>query len=1583
MKKSIKRSLSLLLAAAMILSLGVLPASAAGIDEGEEIDAAYPAQQFSYYEPGGLNIDVKAPAGALPRGTTMEVSRLANLAPVQNAVDRAEDLDGAVVLAADISFWHEGEEVEPVEGSKILVTMTAPEIAEVFDPVVVHVPDGDPTVAERVEPLPNDDEETLMLADQIAFEAEDFSVYAIIDGSSGENARLKVIFMNGETELEVMYLKQADVDRDQVDKAIFDPGVPVDGGKLFMGWTMDNPFTFESEAFSIEQVREKAVAALAGIEEGAEEASLTFYAKMFKAFYLYYAYPEGEEPDVFYVTFKTQVAQVIGDSANFTVNADYTPTQSNMGMVGWYDKAMGEDSHVYKNGDPIDVTKDTTLLPKVVEGCWIHFFENDGEEGGASYTPPVFVPGGENASSYRPSKNPTRPGYTFDDWYTTATGTEKFNFNQVFENPPENGYEIYAHWTPNPEASYKIVIWAQSVNDDKNAESKTYDYVTTVDVSGVPSGTKITDDVVAPYTNYGNAFFDVTDLEHGSKAFKFSNWAVKNGVGTDKDEVSPANNTVVNVYYDRMLFTVKFTGVSGGSSETYYLPVESGENVYGLIDGEYVRLTATSDKWIKWEKVDGTLAVPDTVSQVIYAQKASSTYIYSDQTANVSGLYSPNGNKLLDEPIGTTGTKAKLSKSTTTTYFLYSTTSRQYGPYCQLKWTIEGEYSYSYNGEPYTGQLYEKTTGNVKLYTGLYGQSFSQYGYEWITPDSTHHWKHVSYLDAFTGNLFGHSNVGGIPNVIQLEKSDDTSDIITIVFWTQDVDNPNLYVQSGSAFYSCESTSGYNITDRIQGMDSAGYRWSTSASQPGTWNSADVMSSTTDGVNSNGYTNVKRGSNTYLHIKYDRKLFDIVFMNGSETVKTVKDIPFGSSISSYQSEAPTVIPGDDSHYFAGWFEDPLGTTPAKWDTTMPLGNKVVYAVTAPVEYHVMVFLNGGELKPGTQQSLSFWVPYGTILDDTNFTENVVYSEDDHHTLLGYYTDEACTIPWNFDTMLTNASLTYQYEGADDPERAAEHPDYPGDNDIGYPTTVGYLKLYAGWRDDSILAHGGLTINYVDENGYEYTDPMHYADKASVVATAAVPEQYWPTTPKAMRFDKWQLLNKGDVNDVIRSYYPTEEFIADSKYADDNLVITLIPLYVEVDPETPTHIYWYANNETPGVQKDENVQINKGVDIPTTETWTNGTRDGSGLTYEDHFFLGWARVETTDTVDPTTLGYDDLFLRWVDDHYEAQDDNGDWVPVTQVACDEHTPYHDMYAVWAKVFYVYHTGTNEVERIVLGSTTAAETEGTNPSASFSFNLAARTAEGFLYGGYYTDYAGKSAGFDARLISEASWSAAPAAEAAAIHAQAIDTCRDSGTAYAGPNDGDPFAGSTAYTVSGLNMVPEAGVVYYLKEVPDVYLRSVVRYTYFYNEEESIGSIFIACAVDSDYQELGIMVNGVDTPITGETATQLVIDPRNGDTVTYTPGALINKNDPDAYQGKVAYVMILNIEEAAVSGQRGAGNFLQLIDENDTANVYWVTSDNIRVTGLWSRTYSGLYTKGALAAAKTEVASTLTDLNTTGSGS
>lgn len=1517
----------------------------------EEPDTLCPENTFTIAGENGFVVEVYAPEGALPVGTEMHVSRMADLAPVQAAVDRAANLDGDVQLAADISFTLDGKEIEPAEGSKLVVRMSAPEIEGIASPVVIHIPDGENAVPEVVEQMSAGD---VVMADTVSFEASNFSVYAVIDGATGDMARLKVVFMNGETVVETMYLKKADVDRGQVDKAIFDPGVPVDDDKLFMGWTLDNPITFTSEVFDIDQIREKAVAALSGIEEGSDEAVLTLYAKMFKVFYLFYAYQNGDN----YVTTKTEVAQVIGESASFTVNENYVPSEPNKGMIGWVLQGSADDesAHVYKNGDTITVTEDTVLEPKVVEGCWIHFFENDGEEGGASYTPPVFVPGGENASSYRPSKKPTRPGYTFDDWYTTATGTEKFNFNQIFVNPPENGYDVYAHWTPNPEASYKIVIWAQSVTDDKDASTKTYDYVKTVDVSGVPSGTKITDDVVAPYTNYDNAFFNVTDLDHGSKAFKFSNWAVKNGVGTDKDEVSPANDTVVNVYYDRMLFTIVFVGAAGGSSQSYYEPADAlyTGTVYGLVDGEYVQLTKTvlSKTLVPVKNTD-----PNTVYDVttIYRNKDDKA-LTIDQILNYSG-----NSDIQDDDLGTIYKRMNTGTNnytlTTSTSSAYSTLYIKRGSSNQtvhLK-VVAKEISYSYNGQPYTGDVYKRVTENAVVYTGLYGQPFSQYGYKWVMPSSGNRWGNVAYLDAFTSNLFGDSMVGATPNLIRLQE--DNAPNFTIIFWTQDADNLSNYSEAGRARYYCPSNQGFNITERIQGMESAGYRWSTSDSQPGTWNSVKQMSSSNDGIDSEGRTNVQHGSYDYLHIKYDRQLFDIVFMNGSETVKTVKDIPFGTSISSYQSEAPTIIPGDDSHYFAGWFEDPLGTNPAKWDTTMPLGNKVVYAVTAPVEYHVMVFLNGGALPEGTAQKLNFWVPYETVLDDTNF-KNVTYTADDNHTLLGYYTDEACTIPWDFSTKLTGDSLTYTYSGIDDPKRATEHPDYPGENDVGYATTVGYFMLYAGWRDDSILANGGLKVRYVDsENGYEYTDPMHYADKASVIATAAVPEANWP---EGMKFEKWQLLDKGNASAVVNSFYPTEEFIADSKYADDNLVITLVPLYVEIDPELPTHIYWYANNGTDEVMKDENVRVNVGVDIPTPANWTptaagDGTSSGgaatraTGLSYEDHLFLGWARVETGG--DTSDLDEDDLFLRWVeeDGSYEAQNEKGDWVPVTQVACDEYTPYHDLYAVWAAAFYVVHTGKDNAE-----DEDVKETYYIKRSAA-TFNLLVKNdgtragepessiTEGYLYGGYYL---GAVAPADKKAYNGTNWT------------------------FSNPQTTDAAA-----------ITPVAGTTYYIKEVPgniknasgkyssdDNYLMPKLAYTYYKQGDGqsfySMGSIFLISNVDGEikadgtgaYKDTGFVIGAKDQSnlLSAKTEHQLVIYPEDDPDGSSSTSAKTYTGKGD--NGLISYVNVLWRDE------RDADPDPNLLADDQVVYQYWVTNDGYLVYGYTARYYQHVDEKNVL---------------------
>ena len=255
MKKSIKRTLSLLLALTMVLSLG-LPAYAVGVPEDDiaiseepavkpanlpigagkqpgiisedEIisddlivdivdeetvveENAAPAKDFSYNESAtGFSVEVSAPVGALPVGTEMIVDRLVDLSDVQAAVDKAENLDGEVRLAADISFWHEGKEIEPAEGTKLLVRMSSPEIAGIAEPVVIHIPDGENAVPEIVEQMKPDDD--IVMVNTIEFEADSFSTFAVVwSGGTASNTTTNLRFRSNSTtrvQLTVHYVDQ-------------------------------------------------------------------------------------------------------------------------------------------------------------------------------------------------------------------------------------------------------------------------------------------------------------------------------------------------------------------------------------------------------------------------------------------------------------------------------------------------------------------------------------------------------------------------------------------------------------------------------------------------------------------------------------------------------------------------------------------------------------------------------------------------------------------------------------------------------------------------------------------------------------------------------------------------------------------------------------------------------------------------------------------------------------------------------------------------------------------------------------------------------------------------------------------------------------------------------------------------------------------------------------------------------------------------------------------------------------------------------------------------------------------------------
>ncbi len=1450
---------------------------------------SYPAVTLAGMTEGSVAVRVEAPEGALPEGTTMTLKDV-TAEEVQAKV--SDEIASRIITAVDITFCDLGNnEVQP--NGNVSVFIKAPEIAEAAaeDLGVLHI-NEEKQEAEELTEAENAVQVNAADENAVAFENDAFSIYAVVD--TGEYARLTVNFVaNGKTT--TMYVKKKDVTDGKLEQVLYDPGVPVVERKKFMGWTDVENDTTLSAGMTIGQVRSNVAARLnAGITDG---DTVTFYAKMVTSFELYYQ-------DEFENTYKTENLLTAGNSATTTVNQNYTvqAETATRGFIGWVVK--GTEEPVYKNGSQITISADTTLVPKIGEGKWIHFDENDGGSGtgNATYTAPKFVPAGEDASAYEPD-DPTRPGYTFAGWYKgAADSAEKYEFNTDLSEFTGDEVTLYAHWTPNAHASYKVIIWKQKVTDDKNAAdaNKTYDYLESYTIENVATDTPITAEALSQYLYYGNAKLGVTDLEHGSYGFKTpARFEVLNGSGSDKNGVSADNSTIVNVYYDRALFSLRFVGTSGGTVS--YIPSGNGTNVYGLVNGEYVPLTVTvSNKRIVWSREAGNLALPDSITQVKWATKVG--LLGEADTVNVSGLYY-YGTKLIDQAVGATGTQASTSSGYNgTRRQLFTTTSSNVSNYCQLRWTIAGDYSYTYNGEPYEGQLFKQTTEIV--YTGLYGQSFKDAdpSYTWIMPDSTHHWEHVSYLDAFTGNLYGHTNVGGTPNTIAIEKSDDTSNIITLVIWEQ---NTNLsgYTKAASAKYSCVSTDGFNITERVQGMTPTGYRWSTSESMPSTWNSAATMNSTTDGVNAEGYTNVKRGSNTVLHVKNDRVTNDIVFMYGSQEVGRTEGIAYGVSLAGYQNTTPdaSTITIPENQYFAGWYDNPEGVgDPYDWSETMPLGNKLIYAVTKPVEYHVVVEMDGGEV-PG-QQRLSFWVPYGTVLDDTNFMNATKEEDGSFYSLVGYYTDEAYTKLWNFTSRITAESLWYTYTGPDDPARA----EYDDEN---YDQTVGIFKLFARWRNDDILGKGGLHIRYKNPTGartYEYTDPLHYADLVDVITAQAPTEEYWP---EGKRFDGWQL-KAGSV------YQPGDIFVADSRDSvieNNQYWITLTATYVDKEDRTPTHITWYRNDGSTGDAAILATTDNHGINEP----WDiYGTKVGGGYdipTRAGYEFLGWAKdVEKQTATDPvnysTTKTTPDFLV------YDAENNQykyGDKV-VTQVAADEVLPYEGLYAIWEKkAIYIFHSSDGTLEAL------------NEYDDSLAFENLVKGDN--LYGGCYTAYG-------AYAVTEAD------------KAEALKKIGQTDKYYdtAAPD----YNGSAIRT--GLKLYWQKGKikkasdsiaadsVYYLKEVPKTYLDNYTSYVYD-KDTKAIEKLYFITAID-DNSYSGVFFKVSVNTGDGKSYTTTI-----SNKLSFVPikGGTSLQLDPNSTFGLSTVNYLAWCDGAAADAS--------ILTENATITVqpYWVTLDNVTMYG------------------------------------
>ena len=101
---------------------------------------AYPAQHFEE-STETMKVVVDAPEGAFPEGTTISVSDVVDQQTISDIEETvAEDfVEVKSVHAVDISFWYNGDEIEPL--LPISVVMNVREAEQPQDPVVVHVDD--------------------------------------------------------------------------------------------------------------------------------------------------------------------------------------------------------------------------------------------------------------------------------------------------------------------------------------------------------------------------------------------------------------------------------------------------------------------------------------------------------------------------------------------------------------------------------------------------------------------------------------------------------------------------------------------------------------------------------------------------------------------------------------------------------------------------------------------------------------------------------------------------------------------------------------------------------------------------------------------------------------------------------------------------------------------------------------------------------------------------------------------------------------------------------------------------------------------------------------------------------------------------------------------------------------------------------------------------------------------------------------------------------------------------------------------------------------------------------------------------
>ena len=190
------------------------------------------------------------------------------------------------------------------------------------------------------------------------------------------------------------------------------------------------------------------------------------------------------------------------------------PVSAEQSVIGWTKDNEQVDIVSYVEGGSI------YLYPIIANGHWITF-----DSKGGSYVDPQFV----TDTTEEPTA-PTKSGYDFAGWYD---GDTKFSFGGTLDS----NKDLTAHWTAKNAVNYTVIHWLE------NADDTAYSYKESVQMFGA-AGSK----TAATAKSY-----------EGFTAQAITQQTI-NGDGS----------TIVNVYYKRNVYEVKFYEEKGSWWDGYY-----------------------------------------------------------------------------------------------------------------------------------------------------------------------------------------------------------------------------------------------------------------------------------------------------------------------------------------------------------------------------------------------------------------------------------------------------------------------------------------------------------------------------------------------------------------------------------------------------------------------------------------------------------------------------------------------------------------------------------------------------------------------------------------------------------------------------------------------------------------------------------------------------------------------------------------------------------------------------------------------------------------------------------------------------